>query len=136
MATASAKPSGNWRGSLVDSLGYEGSLSLELTARKGRISGACTATISDHHEPFVRSGKVSGTAEDGHLTLQISFARAEEEVTIALDAHAFELSDKGGAGMCGTYEVAARSFSPLQGGVVALSRDLPTRAIEAKEGGR
>jgi hypothetical protein len=79
---------------------------------------------------------VSGTAEDGHLTLQISFARAEEEVTIALDAHAFELSDKGGAGMCGTYEVAARSFSPLQGGVVALSRDLPTRAIEAKEGER
>jgi hypothetical protein len=38
--------------------------------------------------------------------------------------------------MCGTYEVAARSFSPLQGGVVALSRDLPTRAIEAKEGER
>ena len=136
MATASAKPSGNWRGSLVDSLGYEGSLRLELTARKGRISGAFTATISDHHEPFVRSGKVSGTAEDGRLSLQIAFARPDEEVTIALDAHTFELSDKGGAGMCGTYEVAARGFSALRGGVVALSRDLPVRAIEANEGGR
>jgi hypothetical protein len=79
---------------------------------------------------------VSGTADDGRLSLQISFARADEEVTIALDAHTFELSDKGGAGMCGTYEVAARGFSALQGGVVALSRDLPARAIEAKEGGR
>lgn len=136
MARVSAEASGNWRGSIVDSLGYEGSLTLELAGREGRINGVCTATISDHHEPFVRSGKVSGKTDDGRLSLRISFARADEDVTIALDAHTFELSDKGGAGMCGTYEVAARSFSPLQGGVVALSRDVPAQAIEAKGGGR
>jgi hypothetical protein len=136
MARASADASGNWRGSLVDALGYEGSLTLSLTGRGGRISGVCTATISDHHEPFVRSGKVSGKADDGRLSLRISFARADEKVTIALDAHTFEFSDKGGAGMCGTYEVAARSFSPLQSGVVALSRDLPARTIEATGGVR
>jgi len=119
----------------VDALGYEGALTLDLAEREGRVSGVCTATISDHHEPFVRSGKVSGETDDGRLRLRISFRRADEEVTIALDAHTFELSDRGGAGMCGTYEVAARSFSPLQGGVLALSRDLPARAMEAIGGG-
>ena len=132
MAGAGAEASGTWRGSIVDALGYEGSLTLELARAEERIIGVCTATIGDHHEPFVRSGKVNGMTEGGRLSLRISFARPDEEVTIRLDAHAFELSDKGGAGMCGTYAVAARSFSPLQGGVVALSRDLPARAVEAK----
>lgn len=136
MPRAIAAPSGNWRGSIVDALGYEGSLTLTLTLRKGAVRGTATAAISDHHAPFVRSGNVSGKAADGALHLEIAFAREEEKVTIALDAHTFELSDKGGAGMCGTYEVAARSFSPLQGGVVALSRDLPQRAIQAKESAR
>jgi hypothetical protein len=58
-------------------LGYEGAITLDLAEREGRVSGACTATISDHHEPFVRSGKVSGEADDGRLSLRISFARAD-----------------------------------------------------------
>jgi hypothetical protein len=136
MARASADATGTWRGSIVDALGYEGSLTLRLAGRGGQVSGDCTATISDHHEPFVRSGKVRGKADDGRLSLRISFKREREEVTIALEAHAFELSDKGGAGMCGTYEVTARSFSPLQGGVVALSRDRSAPAVEAKADGR
>ena len=130
MARASADATGEWRGSLLDALGYEGSLTLELAGREGRVSGVCTASIADHHEPFVRSGKVTGNDDAGHLALRISFARGDEDVTIALDAHAFELSDKG-AGMCGTYEVSARSFSPLQGGVIALSRDVPVASVEA-----
>jgi hypothetical protein len=134
---ANAEAGGNWRGSIVDALGYEGAVTLSLAEREGRVSGVCTATISDHHEPFVRSGKVSGETDNGRLRLLISFARADEEVTIALDARTFELSDKGGVGMCGTYEVSARSFSPLQGGVLALSRDLPAQSIEIKgEGAR
>lgn len=134
MAAASASPNGTWKGSLVDALGYEGTLMLELAGRGGKVRGRFRATVADHHEPFVRAGEVSGKAEKGTLELQLTFPRAEgEEVSIALHGQTFKLSDEG-AGMCGTYEVAARSFSPLQGGVIALSRDRGPATAEAKGG--
>lgn len=133
MATAKAGPSGAWEGSLIDALGYEGTLTLELRGRGGKLKGRFVATIADHHEPFVRTGEVAGTASGDDVALSLTFARqqGEEEVRIELHGHTFKLSDEG-VGMCGTYEVAARSFSPLQGGVVALARDRRPTLTEAK----
>jgi hypothetical protein len=134
MAAAQVSANGTWTGSLVDALGTEGTLKLELAGRGGSVKGRFRATIAGHHEPFVRAGEVSGKATKGSIELQLAFPRAEgEEVSIALHGHTFKLSDEG-AGMCGTYEVAARSFSPLQGGVIALSRDRRTAAAEAQGG--
>ena len=134
MAAAQASPNGTWTGSLVDALGYEGKLTLVLSGRAGKVSGRFRASIADHHAPFVRAGKVSGKASKGSVDLELTFERGEgEQVRIALRGHAFRLTDEG-AGMCGTYEVAARSFSPLQGGVIALSRDRSPAMAEAKGG--
>lgn len=134
MAAAPVSANGTWAGSLVDALGNEGTLKLELAGRGGRVRGRFRATIAAHHEPFVRAGEVSGKAAKGSVELQLTFSRGEgEEVSIALHGRTFALSDVG-AGMCGTYEVAARSFSPLQGGVIALSRDLGPTVAEAKGG--
>jgi hypothetical protein len=136
MAAAQASPNGTWRGSLVDALGYEGKLTLVLNGRGGKLSGRFRASIADHHAPFVRSGKVTGRAQKGAVELELAFPRSEgEQVRIVLRAHAFRLTDVG-AGMCGTYEVAARGFSPLQGGVIALSRDRQPAVAEAKGGAR
>ena len=133
---ADAAVTGVWRGSLVDVLGAEGTLTLQLTGRGDAVRGEFTARITGQHEPLVRTGTVAGSATGGRVALNLTFPRGEgDEVRIALEGHAFDLVDSG-AGLCGVYEVAARSFSPLQGGVVALSRDRRVQTAEVRGGRR
>jgi hypothetical protein len=111
---------GTWRGRLIDVRGLEGELTLELSANRGRAKGIANAAIGATHETERRRVKLQGKYGDDALTL---FGVVDEraEVDLAIDVKIFELAG-GGHGMCGTYRVSARSFSPLRAGVIAASK--------------
>jgi len=115
------KLSGTWRGRLIDVQGFEGELRLDVAARSdGRISGEYGVTIGATHTSMVQRGKLTGAWKDGVLTL--GFALEKPPVKVAVKAEALALRD-GGVGLTGVYKVSARNFSPLQGGVISVSKD-------------
>lgn len=114
-----ANLNGTWTGRLIDVAGLEGSVGLTLRGRGGRVSGTFTATIPTQHEGVRATGKVSGATKGDKVELVVELEEAPVKITLRGDA--FDCRD-GGLGMKGTYDVAARRFSPLAGGVVVLHR--------------
>jgi hypothetical protein len=112
---------GSWTGELVDIHGFKGELELALAAdREGAIKGDYRVAIAAEHDTLIGRGEVAGTTARGKLKLTISMR--EPAVNMGLEADLVRLRD-GGLGLRGTYQVSARGFSTLQGGVVVLSKD-------------
>jgi hypothetical protein len=59
----------------------------------------------------------------------------EPPVKMGLDADVIPLRG-GGLGLRGTYQVSARAFSPLEGGIVVLARDRRQEAQLVSRGDR
>jgi hypothetical protein len=119
---------GTWTGRFVDVQGREGELTLELRTRGGAVRGAFRTEIAGQHEPIRDEGRVEGKTDGESLVLELV---GRKNASVALDAHTLELTE-GGRGLCGTYRVSARTFSPLGGGVVALSADRSEGSVEVK----
>ena len=121
---------GTWRGRLLDVQSFEGALTLHLkSVRGGRVRGTFNVEIGQTHSSLRRDGEVGGTYEEGRL--ELAFIGEELPVKILLSASVQELLD-GGVGMSGTYEVSARQFSPIQGGVFCASKDRKVEVVAAK----
>lgn len=113
--------SGSWRGRMVDVLGFEGELELDLKAgRGGEIKGQYHIEIGAGHSSLQQRGDIAGTISEKGLKLALVGERLP--VKISLNGDAIELRD-GGVGLRGVYEVSARGYSPLQGGIVCASKD-------------
>jgi hypothetical protein len=122
--------SGRWRGRLIDVQGLEGELALDLKVDgRGRVSGLARTAIGGHHVPLELLEEVSGRAKADRLELEL-VGGEERPVAILLTARVMEMTG-GGLGMCAEYDVSARGFSPLQGGVAALNKDAPVPAAQA-----
>ena len=115
------KLSGSWRGRLVDVQGFEGDLQLTLKSDDdGQLRGTFTVQIGTHHSSLRHHGEVQGKGTEKELSLALAPRDREVPVKISLTADVLDLRD-GGMGLRGTYEVSARAYSPLQGGVVCAS---------------
>ena len=130
---------GVWTGQLVDVRGFKGEITLNLSDdKKGALKGHYRAVIVGQHEPVLGRGEVAGTSARDKLKLTLS--SREKDVKMGFDGDLIALRD-GGIGMRGSYQLSARGFSPLQTGVVVLSKDrrqeseLITRA-DSREGAR
>jgi len=121
-----------WLGRLVDVFGFEGELALDLRLpKRGKtVSGTYDVSIGVNHMSSRQRGEVSGTLTKDRLKLVLE-AGKEPPVSITLEGSVHKLRD-GGLGLCGTYRVATRGYSPLQQGVVVASsgRRLTSVAIE------
>lgn len=113
--------SGSWNGQLVDIHGFNGEIALTLgTEKTGKVTGDYRVSIGGHHDSLVAKGQVSGSLARGKLKLSI--AMREPPVKMGFDADLIALRG-GGSGLRGTYQVSARGYSPLQGGIVILAKD-------------
>ncbi|MGD1973600.1 MAG: hypothetical protein PVH37_20900 [Desulfobacterales bacterium] len=113
--------SGNWRGRLVDVQGFEGDLELNLkSGRDGRLSGMFSVEIGANHSTLRQRGTVEGKVSQKGLNL--AFAVEKPPLKIKLTGDVIDLRD-GGLGLRGAYDVSARNFSPLQGGVACAAKD-------------
>lgn len=121
-----------WLGRLVDVQGFEGELALDLRLPKSgkSVSGSYDVSIGVNHMSSRQHGAVSGTLAKDRLKLVLE-AGKEPPVTISLEGSLRKLQD-GGLGLCATYRVSTRGYSPLQEGVVVASsgRRVTSVAIE------
>jgi hypothetical protein len=101
-------------------MGWEGRLDLRLDDdQKGRrVRGDARVRILSEDEGISLAVEVVGERDDDRLVLELVSAKGP---SIRLEGDVFQLPD-GGAGLRGTYEVTAESFSPLRAGVIAASR--------------
>jgi hypothetical protein len=114
---------GIWRGRLVDVLGFEGELELDLVSTDdGQLHGTFGAEIGGHHSTLRRTGKVRGKGTERAINLVLVGEDQQSPVKINLKGDVLELRD-GGVGMRATYQVSAEHFSPLQGGILTASKD-------------
>jgi hypothetical protein len=118
---------GNWTGSIIDARGYQGSLELDLTVQGDQVSGRYRVAIADRGEPFVCDGELSGTDRE-RLELHFAFGPAEAEVRVTFSGRVLN----GGAGICGTYEVDAQTFSPFRAGVAVLCNGASIPTVEGQ----
>jgi hypothetical protein len=115
------KLSGLWRGRLVDIQGFEGELELDLKGGSaGQLTGTFNVSIAANHAPIRQRGAVEGKFSDDKLTLAL--VGKDLPVKIGLIGDVLDLRD-GGVGLRGSYEVSAKTFSPLQGGVACAAKD-------------
>jgi hypothetical protein len=121
---------GTWRGRLVDIRGFEGQISLHLQGEGGEVKGVAEAVIGATHVSEAYRIPVAGKARGDRLVLE-GRAGGEQGVGFAIDARVFELPG-GGSGLRGTYEVAARGFSPLRAGAIAASKGVKAPSTEVK----
>ncbi len=113
--------SGVWRGRLVDIQGFEGALELKLeSGAGGKLRGSYHVDIATTHSAMRQQGEVHGSYSKSGLSL--AFASKEPPIGIRLTGDVLDLRD-GGVGMRGVYEVSAKTFSPLQGGVISAAKD-------------
>jgi hypothetical protein len=113
--------SGVWRGRLVDVQGFEGVLELTIeSGAAGRLRGSYNVEIATTHSTMRQQGEVHGSYSQKGLSL--AFASKEPPIEIRLAGDVLDLRDRG-VGMRGVYEVSARTFSPLQGGVISAAKD-------------
>lgn len=120
---------GTWRGRLIDIRGFEGEITLRLDGEGGAVKGVVDAAIGATHSSEVRRLAVTGKIDEDRLTLE---GEAADGVGIGIDARLFALTG-GGVGLRGTYEVAARAFSPLRAGVIAASTGVRAPSTEVKK---
>ena len=115
------KLSGAWRGRLVDIQGFEGELHLTLKSDdNGELRGTFTVQVGTHHSSMRQEGEVHGKGSEKTLTLALAPEPRRRPVKINLTADVLALRD-GGTALRGIYEVSARGYSPLRGGVVCAS---------------
>ena len=122
---------GTWTGKLIDVRGYEGEIVLRLEGDPEKLYGKIDATIGATHVSQRQTVVVSGEYRDGDLWLK-GIVDPEAGVEIAIEARIFEIFG-GGFGLRGTYQVAARQFSPLRAGVISASRGERLTAVEVRE---
>ena len=112
---------GAWRGRLVDLQGFEGEILLTLRAADDSVvGGSFSVSIGSTHASVVQRGEVKGTVRDSAATF--AFQLREPPVEVVWRATAQDLRD-GGVALSGTYRVSAKTFSPLQGGAISVSKD-------------
>ncbi len=132
MAGLTAKQvSGLWSGRLIDVRGFEGELTLLLQARRGSVSGTIEAAVGATHVSQRQRVHIKGKIGDAPVVRLEGVVDEKAGVEIVLDLEVFDLTG-GGSGMRGTYQVVARSFSPLRAGVVAAAKDRPIPAEEVR----
>ncbi len=124
--------SGTWRGRLVDIRGFEGQISLRL-AGEAAVKGTAEVAVGATHTSDAYRIPVSGKLSEGRMVLE-GTAGGDPGVGFAIDCQVFEIPS-GGLGLQGTYEVAARGFSPLRAGVIAASKGVTVPSAEVKAGG-
>ena len=125
---------GSWTGELVDVHGFRGELRLDLAyGGEGAVKGEYSVSVATEHDTLTRRGEVSGTSARGRVKLALSMR--EPPVKMGLDADVIPLRG-GGLGLRGTYQVSARAFSPLEGGIVVLARDRRQEAQLVSRGDR
>lgn len=119
---------GTWTGRMVDLQGFEGEITLRLERgeKSGTVMGWFDVAIGGHHDSIRRRGTVEGRQTDDRIVLNLEVGD-EKAARIAVDGRVWALNS-GGTGLCATYDVAAKSFSPLRGGVLALSTGVPIRS--------
>lgn len=120
---------GKWFGRLVDVRGFEGDITLNLKqdGKSGEITGTCDAAIGTNHTSSTFYGEVRGDLTKDRLKLSVQ-ADKQGAVIIHLDGQVGAMKE-GGAGLKGTYGVAARGFSPLHGGIICASLNKPITAV-------
>lgn len=123
---------GKWTGRLIDVQGFEGELTFELREeKKGQeLYGSFDVTLAGTHAPIRQEGSIRGTRERGRLVLVVLMLQGEKRqpVSIRLEGDAKALKE-GGIGLCATYDVSVKGFSPLQGGVVVARTALPLTRV-------
>jgi hypothetical protein len=113
--------SGIWRGRLIDVQGFEGEVELNLKSDDdGQLSGTYSVEVGGQHSTLRQHGSVRGKGTEKGLSLTL--VGKEQPVNISLKGNILKLTD-GGMGLSATYDVSAKGFSPLQGGVVCASKD-------------
>jgi hypothetical protein len=118
---------GTWTGKLVDVQGFEGDVRLRLSGKGEALRGTFAASLLTQDDPVALRGTVSGKLVRGRIRLSFE----AEEFSASFDAKLLDLA-AGGEGACGTYEVSARGFSPLRGGIVVLNRGATGTDAEMK----
>jgi hypothetical protein len=115
--------SGVWRGKLVDIQGFEGDVELTLKAADdGQLQGTFAVTIGGHHGAVRRRGEVRGKSTEKQVSLALTSKDKELPVKISATGDVLNLRG-GGAGLRTTYQISAKGYSPLQGGVLCASKD-------------
>ena len=119
---------GTWTGRMLDLQGFEGEITLRLDRgeKSGAVMGLFDVAIGSHHDSVRQRGTVDGRLAGDRLVL---FLKVGEDgaIRIAVEGRVWQLHD-GGTGLCATYDVASRAFSPLRGGVLALNTGVPLRS--------
>jgi hypothetical protein len=120
---------GRWTGRLIDVLGFEGELSLDLTQEKrtSAVTGTFIVELAGQHASVRRRGSVRGGLEKDRLVLTVD-VKEEPSAQIELTGDLLRLAE-GGVGLCATYSVSARRFASLQGGVACASTGRPLTAV-------
>ena len=112
---------GAWRGRLVDLQGFEGEILMTLQAvDEAAVGGTFSVSIGSTHASLVQRGEVKGTVRDS--VVMFAFQLRDPPVKVVWRATAQDLRD-GGVALSGTYDVSAKTFSPLQGGAISVSKD-------------
>lgn len=132
-----AKFGGEWRGRLVDAAGFEGTVTLDMRGRGGKVSGRYHAALFTQHGDAGRKGKLAGRMEDGKISLTLRPER-DNDPKIELRGTVFPMGK--GMGLKGIYEIEQRKFSPLVRGVMCACNNwqaaLPETRIENPQAGR
>lgn len=118
---------GTWTGRLIDIRGFEGEIVLRLESEEGEVRGRADVRILTQHEvESYRLPIVGETGKRGRILLKGS-AGEDAGVEFGIEGVVFELPADG-LGLRGTYEVVARQFTALSGGVIVCSKGgrLPT----------
>ncbi len=127
---AASDVAGTWRGRLIDIRGFEGEISLRLVGDGGAVKGVAEVSVGATHTSQQHRLTVSGKVDGDRLVLEGAASR-EAGVRFGIEARVFELHG-GGLGLRGTYEVAARGFSPLRAGAIAASTGVKVPSVEVK----
>lgn len=115
-----ARIDGRWEGRLLDAAGFEGVLSFQLKASRGKVSGTYDMALITQHGDAPRRGNLSGAMRKGHIELAL-VPEAKPDPKVSLKGDVFFCGD--GLGLKGTYTVEPRKFSPLVSGIVVMSTE-------------
>lgn len=125
---------GTWTGRLIDICGFEGDITLHLEESRGSVRGRADVRVHTQHELDTYRVPLAGeVGERDRLVLKGS-AGEKTGVDFGIDAVVFE-PESGGVALRGTYDVAARQFTALRGGVVVSSKGgrLPTVEVRPEQ---
>ena len=112
--------SGSWDGRFIDVGGFEGTLQLYLKEGRGKVDGRYVVSVLDEHGPIDDEGGIKGTVDGERVQLTFS-SKQGQDVRISFVGQVFACRNDG-LGIKGVYDIAARRFSPLGGGVLVAQR--------------